>query len=173
MIPPDMNLPLDAAVYAEHSDTRKPVSKGWNTRVFNRREVQEGPSIRLDPATGVVTLGPGVYHITGCSMVTYDDLDPHPTAPGWNTELRPNAGYCRLRYAADVDCKNELAIAVGTISNANMVPSLIETYVKVAQSEEIILEHQVGDDHLDGIYLQDTGVGSTWHVFARLAIRRL
>ena len=92
-------------------------------------------------------------------------------SPGWNTKSRPNGGYCRVRYARDTNCKNEQAIVVGTISNANMVPSLFETYLKVAYQTDIVLEHQVGD-LVTGIYLQDNSVNSSWHVFARIAIRR-
>ena len=36
---------------------------GWNTRILNRREAQEGSSIALDDKTGVISLDPGVYHV--------------------------------------------------------------------------------------------------------------
>lgn len=57
----------DFAVYAEHSDSNKGMVSfgktpydGWNPRVFNRTEVHPaGGSIRLEPKTGVVMLGPG------------------------------------------------------------------------------------------------------------------
>lgn len=168
-----MSLPADFAVYAEHSDKLVKVAGGWNPRIFNRTEVEEGSSIRFDARAGVLRLGPGVYHITGSSQVTYDDLDPDPPTPGWNTEPRPNGGYSRLRYAADVDCKNEKAIVVGTISNANMLPSLIETYLDVPEYAELVYEHQVGFGTIEGIYLEDDATGSTWHVFARISIRRV
>lgn len=167
-----MPLPADIAVYAEHSNSRKPVAKGWNARVFNRTEVEVGSSIRRDDRTGVITLGPGVYHITGSSQVTYNDLNPHPSSAGWNTELRPNGGYCRLRHAADEGCANEQALVVGTISNANMLPSLIDTHLDVRHGAELVLEHQVGDT-VAGIYLQDDATGSPWHVFARIIIHRV
>lgn len=170
-----MTVPADFAVYAEHSDARVEVKGGWNVRLFNRTEMQEGSNIGLDDATGVITLGPGLYHITGSSQVTYNDLAPHPSSPGWNTEIRPNGGYCRLRYVEDQGCGNERAIVVGTISNANMLPSLVDTYLDVPHSAQIVLEHQVGfsDDDVQGIYLQDDATGSTWHVFARIALRRI
>lgn len=167
-------MPLtDLSVFAEHSDTRKPMQPGWNVRVFNRTEAQQGSGIRRDPASGVVSLGPGVYHVTGSSQVTYNDLTNHPDQPGWNTEPIPNGGYCRLCYADNHGgtVGNEDAIAVGTLSNANMVPSLIDTWLDVPLGAEIVLEHQVGDVVKD-IYLQDNAVNSTWHVFARIAITR-
>jgi hypothetical protein len=167
-----MSQRTDLAVYAEHSGSRKKVQMGWNVRVFNVEEMQVGSAIELDRKSGVIGLGPGVYHITGSSQVTYNDLDPHPTSPGWNTEVRPNGGYCRLRHAADVGCGNEQAIVVGTISNANMLPSLIDTYLDVPHHAEVVLEHQVGDA-VDGIYLQDDATGSPWHVFARVTVRRV
>ncbi|HEX6371635.1 MAG TPA: hypothetical protein VF006_22130 [Longimicrobium sp.] len=165
--------PTDLAVYAEHSDTRKPMLPGWNVRVFNRTEAQQGSVIRRDPGSGVIALGPGVYHITGSSQVTYNDLTEHPDEPGWNTEPIPNGGYCRLCYADHHGgtMGNEDAIAVGTISSANMLPSLIDTWLDVPRGAEIVLEHQVGDLVKD-IYLQDNSVNSTWHVFARMAIAR-
>lgn len=165
--------PTDLAVFAEHSDTRKPMLPGWNVRVFNRTEAQQGSGIRRDPASGVISLGPGVYHITGSSQVTYNDLTEHPEEPGWNTEPIPNGGYCRLCFAGKHGgtVGNQDAIAVGTISSANMLPSLIDTWLDVPGGAEIVLEHQVGDAVKD-IYLQDNAVHSTWHVFARVAIAR-
>lgn len=168
-----MSLPADFAVYAEHSDKLVKVESGWNPRNFNRTEVEEGSSIRFDAKAGILRLGPGVYHITGSSQVTYNDLDPHPSAPGWPTEVRPNGGYSRLRYAADAGCPNEQAIVVGTISNANMLPSLIDTYLDVPENVELVYEHQVGFGTIEGIYLEDNATGSTWHVFARIAIRKV
>lgn len=171
-----MSKAADIAVYAEHSDSQKIVQPGWNARVFNRVEMELGSAIRRSGETGVITLGPGVYHITGSSQVTYDDLAPHPRTPGWNTEARPNGGYCRLRHTSALppaQIKNEEAIVVGTISNANMLPSLIDAYLDVPYRAEIVLEHQVGDDGVEGIYLQDNAVGSPWHVFARIAIHRV
>lgn len=170
-----MNLPADFAVYAEHSDSRDPMLPGWNPRMFNRIEVQEGSNIRLDEDTGKIVLRSGLYHITGSSQVTYNDLAPDPSSPGWNTEIRPNGGYCRLRYAADGGCGNEKAIVVGTISNANMVPSMVDTYLDVPHGAEIVFEHQVGftGEDVKGIYRQDDATGSTWHIFARIAVRRV
>jgi ABC-type amino acid transport substrate-binding protein len=168
-----MKLPADMAVYAEHSDTRKDMGKAWTPRIFNRTEVLEGSAISVNDRTGVISLGPGVYRITGSSAVTYNDLTDHPDEPGWNTKAIPNGGYCRLRHAADgADCGNEKAIVVGTISNANMLPSFIDTWLDVPEKAELVLEHQVGD-LVEGIYLQDDTQHSSWHVFARVAIHRV
>lgn len=166
-----MDRPADIAVYAEHSDSRKPAVAGWNVRVFNRTEFSQGNGIVLDSDNTVIKLAPGVYQISASSIATYDDMFPGP-AQGWGTEQRPNGGYCRLRRKADADCKNEKAIAIGTISNANMLPSLIDTYFKTTEPVEIVLEHQVGDQ-VAGIYFQDNATNSSWHVFARIAIRAL
>lgn len=165
-------LPIDLAVYAEHSPTLKKVQPGWNVRVFNKTEIEEGSSIRCDQTTGIISLNPGVYHISGSSIVTYNNLDPHPDGAGWPTKPRPNAGYCRLRYASDAGCGNEKAIVVGTISSANLIPSLAETYLDVPRFAQIVLEHQVGDA-VAGIYLEDNSANSPWHVFARISIRRV
>jgi hypothetical protein len=183
--PPGAAVAHDVAVYSEMSPGGlKKIGPGWNTRVFNKAEVPppSGSSISVDMSTGHVTLKRGTYHISASSQVTYNDLKVDPAAPGWITHERPNGGYVRLRDAtltADPTTKmiaNEDAIVVGTISNANMVPSLIDTYFTVtAESMTLLLEHQVGDV-VDGIYLQDDTAGtftSAWHVFARIAIRKL
>ena len=164
-------MKVDVAVYAEHSDSLKPMVAGWNPRLFNRTEVHEGKRIRLDKTGGVIHLGPGIYHITGSSLVTYDDFFKGPTQ-GWGIETRPNGGYCRLRYKKDVGAKNEKAIVIGTIGNANMLPSMIDTYLRVPKTAELVLDHQAGDQ-VGGIYLQDNSNNSPWHVFARIAIRRV
>ena len=75
--------------------------------------------------TGIVVLQPGLYHITGSSLVTYDDLAADRKV---TTDAEPYAGYCRLRRATDVACDNKIAIAIGTMSTANMLPSMFETY---------------------------------------------
>jgi|GEM_PF-3114650 len=168
-----MKLPADRAVYAEHSDSQKRMEPGWCPRVFNRTEVQEGSSIACDPLSGVITLDRGVYHITGSSQVTYNDDTVHPLEPGWPTKPIPNGGYCRLRYASDpADSGNEKAIVVGTISSANMLPSVIDTWLDVPDATGIVLEHQVGD-LVDGIFLQDDAQNSPWHVFARITLVRV
>lgn len=170
----------EIAVYAEHSDAKKPMvlhpelpprDQGWNVRVFNRTEIEKGGSIRREEGNGVVVLRPGLYHVTGCSLVTYDDW----AAAGRVTmDTQPLAGYCRLRYAEDVGCGNEKAIAIGTMSTANMLASMIDTYLEVeaGTTARIVLEHQVGNE-VDHIYLQGIWANSSWHVFARISIRRL
>jgi hypothetical protein len=171
-----MKLPADIAVYAEYSDSRKPVVAGWNARVFNQVQIQEGSNLQLDRTNGTITARTGLYHITGSSQVTYGDygeLEPGlPKGEGWPTLVVPNGGYCRLRYAKDVNCKNEQAIVVGTISNANMLPSMIDTILDVPEQAELVLEHQVGAK-VAGIYLQDNAVNSRWHIFAQISLRRI
>jgi hypothetical protein len=166
------------AVFAEHSDSKKPMvldatqeprSQGWNVRVFNRTEALKGTSIRLEPGTGVVRLAAGLYRVSATSLVTYDDMAADGKV---TTDAEPLGGYCRLRRAADVGCDNEQAIAVGTMSSANMLPSMIETYVDLAEETAVVLEHQVGN-RLDHLYLQGVWEKSSWHVFARIAIQKL
>ncbi|MCV7195553.1 hypothetical protein [Mycobacterium angelicum] len=169
------------AVYAEYALTNKPVVPGWNTRVFNTREVQEGQSISLDDKTGVVTLQPGRYHITASSIVNYYDSANLTTIPMNPT---PAAGYARLRRLEDatppnakptlhlINSSNSKALSVGTGSNADVIPSLMETFLKVDTETKLVVEHQVGDQVKD-IYLQVNGNGSIWHINARIAIQRL
>jgi hypothetical protein len=141
-----------------------------NTRLFNRVEAQSGDSIKLDKSTGVVTLKPGTYHITATSIVTY--YDPATDTDGRVTnQARSWGGYSRLRYR-DKPARQDKAIAIGTISSANMLPSTIDTYLKVDKEAEIMLDHQSGA-HVEGLYLQVAVGGSADHVFARISILRL
>lgn len=169
------------AVYAEYSLSNKPMVAGWNTRVFNTREVQEGQSISLDDQTGVVTLKAGRYHITASSLVNLYDMAHLTTIP---MSMAPPAGYARLRYLEDalppdviptpevINDSNKKALSVGTGSNANGIPSFMETFLKVDTEAKLVVEHQIGDDVKD-IYLQVNGNGSVWHINARISIRRL
>jgi hypothetical protein len=160
----------DCAVYAEYSDSDKPMRPGANPRVFNRVEVESAGSTRLDPCTGVVTLRPGTYHVTACSIVT--PYDPAADTDGRvSPQPRPYGGYCRLRHR-DRPERDDPPIALGTISNANMLPSLIDTYLRTEREVEVVLDHQAGE-HVDGLYLQVAVGGSSWHVFARISIHRL
>jgi hypothetical protein len=168
----------EIAVYAEHSDSYKPMvtdptlpplQQGWNIRVFNRTEVRRANAIHLEQGTGVVTLGPGLYHINAISIVTYDGvLKPGTTGP----YVAPYVGYCRLRYVDTPACPNEDAIAIGTMSTADMGASTIDTWLEVKETARIVLEHQVGND-VRNLYLQGLWEGSSWHVFARIGIQRL
>lgn len=161
----------DCAVYAEWSDSDKPMKPEASIRVFNRVEVESQGSTRLNLETGGVTLQPGTYHITASSIVT--PYHPDKDTDGRVTpQMRPWGGYARLRYA-DKPAREDTPIALGTISNVNMLPSLIDTFLRVEDAEaEIMLDHQAGAE-VDGLYLQVAVTGSSWHVFARIAIQRL
>jgi len=160
----------DCAVFSEYSDSDKPMAPGANTRVFNRVEVESAGAIRLEEGTGVVTLMPGVYHITASSIIT--PYDPRTDTDGRvSPQARPWGGYCRLRYR-DKPAREDTPIALGTISNANMIPSLIDTFLRADHPVEIVLDHQAGEE-VEGLYLQVAVTGSSWHVFARIAIQRL
>jgi hypothetical protein len=144
---------------------------GVNVRVFNRVDVQSGGSIRLDLATGVVTLRPGMYHVTASSIVTpYDPLAPDAATRVPDAD-RPFGAYCRLRRR-DKPAREDTPIALGTISSTNMIPSLVDTFVRADEELEIVLEHQAGGE-VGGLYLQVRAGGSADHVFARISIHRL
>ena len=161
----------DCAVFSEYSDSDKPMQPGANVRVFNRVEVESGGSIRLDRATGVVTLRPGTYHVTASSIVTPYDPEAADAATRVPDEPRPLGGYCRLRYR-NKPAREDPPIALGTISSTNMIPSLVDTFVRTDKEIEIVLEHQAGGE-VGGLYLQVRAGGSADHVFARISIHRL
>lgn len=157
------------AVFAEHSPTTKLMQPGMNTRVFNVVETQSGNDVQLDLETGVITLAPGTYHITGFSSTAYATQEPPEMVA---TRAPANGGYCRLRHASDSAEDRDAGIVFGGISTANVVPSLIETYFATEVTAQIVLEHQCGSNVSD-VCLQSDAGGSTKHVFARLCIRRL
>jgi hypothetical protein len=165
------------AVFAEYSPVIKPARTGMNTRVFNRVEARSADgAIQLDEQTGVVTLPPGTYHMTGFSTVVYYTGDEPPEMVEPRTPA--SGGYCRLRRLRVGETVEESAedrdagFVFGSISTANAVPSLVETYFTTAEAARIVMEHQSGSDPKD-IYLQVYSNGSSAHVFARLSIRRL
>jgi hypothetical protein len=172
---------VDYAVYAEYSLSSKPMVAGWNTRVFNKREVEDGKNISLDDQTGVVTLKPGLYRITAMSLVNYADPANPTIIP---TTLTPPAGYARLRYLADalppdtvptvdvINTSNAKALSVGTGSDANALPSFMDTFLKVTDEAKLVVEHQVGED-VKGLYLQVNENDSVWHINARITIQRI
>jgi hypothetical protein len=171
----------DYAVYAEYSLSNKPMVAGWNARVFNKKEVQESSNINLDDRTGVVTLQAGLYHVTAMSLVNSYDMANTAVIP---TLMAPPAGYARLRYLEDalapdvvptidvLNASNAKALSIGTGSDANALPSFMDTYVRVKDKANLVVEHQVGNE-VKGIYLQVNANGSMWHVNARISIQRL
>ncbi len=169
------------AVFTEFSPDSKMMTPGFNARVFTDAEQQRGHSIQCDFATGVVTLAPGSYHVSGFSMATYNSGSEPPEM----TTIRSPAaaGYCRLRsfdpkrQAAPSDMRsipNEDAsvICIGSPCTPNMTPSLFEAYYTTEQEARILVEHQMGHAP-DRIFLRVYAEKSRWHAFARIAIRKL
>jgi hypothetical protein len=169
----------DYAVFTEFSPDTKPAKPGWNRRVFTDTDARKGAAIQCDFTTGIVTLAPGAYHISGLSMVAYFTNDDPPETIV--TRSPASAGYCRLRsFDAAVDPANlrELPnsdpriICIGSPSTANLVPSLFETFCEIDKPVQILLEHQSGSKP-EQIYLRVFVENSKWHAFARISIRGL
>jgi hypothetical protein len=161
-------LSFEYAVFCEYSLSLKPVEAGANVRVFNRVEAPSAGAITLDTNTGAITLTEGTYRVSAVSIVTpYQEGDTEQVT----LTPKPYGGYCRLRDLHK-PLRGDPAIAIGTISNANMLPSTIDTFVEVRGKTEIVLEHQVGA-HPEGLYLQVNAGGSADHIFARINIQRL
>ena len=70
-----MTSSAEYAVFTEFSPDTKPAMPGWNRRVFTDTDVRKGTAIQCDFKTGIVTLAPGAYHISGLSMVAYFTKD--------------------------------------------------------------------------------------------------
>jgi hypothetical protein len=169
------------AVFTEFSPENKLMKPGWNRRVFTDTDARKGTAIQCDFATGIVTLAPGAYHITGLSIVAYNSGGEPPEM----TTIRApaSAGYCRLRTfdpKVDVESTNLHAldngdpavICIGSPSSANLVPSLFESFYETDKTAQILLEHQSGTKP-EQIYLRVFVQNSRWHALARISIRRL
>jgi hypothetical protein len=171
---------LDYAVFTELSPESKLLKGGWNTRVFTDTDSRKGNTIRCDFATGIVTVAPGIYHLSGVSVVAYTSGGEPPEM----TTIRApaSAGYCRLRTLGstplidpgmlDVSNDDPSVICIGSPNTANLTPSLFEAYFEADRPTQMILEHQSGSNP-EQIYLRVFTQNSKWHAMARIAIRKI
>ncbi len=171
---------LDYAIFTELSPDSKLLKGGWNTRVFTNTDSRKGNAIQCDFATGIVTVAPGVYHISGLSIVAYTSGGEPPEM----TTIRApaSAGYCRLRTLGsppvidpgmrDVSNDDPSVICIGSSNTANLTPSLFEAYFETDRPVRLILEHQSGSKP-EQIYLRVYVENSKWHAFARIGIRKI
>ena len=176
-----MSSSAEYAVFTELSPDTKPATPGFNRRVFTDTDIHKGSAIQCDFATGIVTLAAGAYQISGHSMVAYFTKDDPPETIV--TRSPASAGYCRLRrFDPDVVVNpanmRELpnsdpsVLCIGSPGTANLVPSLFETFYETDRPAQLLMEHQSGSKP-EQIYLRVFVGNSKWHVFARIAIRRL
>lgn len=171
----------DYAVFTEFSPDTRPIKGGWNTRVFTDTDAKRGDSVRCDFATGIITLAPGSYRITGYSMVVYNSGGEPPEMA---TIRAPAAGgYARLRRhdpKAVVDPSNmrglensdPSVISIGSPSTPNLTPSIFEAYYTTEKETQILVEHQSGS-RPDRIYSRINIENSKWHALARISIQRI
>ena len=167
----------DYAVFTEMSPESKLLKAGWNARVFTDTDARNGNAIQCDFATGIVTVAPGTYHISGLSVVTYNTGGEPPEMA--TVRSPASAGYCRLRIPSATNdnaetIKNEhpSVKCIGSGATANMGASLFETYLTATAQTKLVLEHQAGGNPQQ-IYLRVYTQNSKWHVQARISIRRL
>ena len=171
---------LDYAIFTELSPASKPLKRGWNTRVFTNSDARKGDAIQCGFATGIVTVAPGVYHISGMSMVAYMSGSEPPEMA--TIRAPASAGYCRLRRLSStpsidpgmraISNDDPSVVCVGSTTTANLTPSLIEAYFETNQPASLVLEHQSGSDP-EQIYLRVFTQNSKWHAMARIAIRKI
>jgi hypothetical protein len=158
------------AIYAEFAKSNLRMQNGLNRRIFNTTEVETGPNIRRDD-TGVITLLPGTYRITGFSMVTMQTTFSPPV-------VKSNyPGYC-LVYDTDQEANaRDTHICVGTpATSSECNPSIFECVITCRQPRQISVGHQSGNDLLEPIYLtvyDVAGETSPYHVCARIAIYQM
>jgi hypothetical protein len=177
----DAEAASDYAVFTELSPESKLMQPGWNRRIFTNTDSRKGDAVQCDFATGVLTLTPGSYQLSGMSMVLYGAAGDPPET----TTIRSPAaaGYCRLRTfdpSSRVDTSSLRAldngdpsvICIGSPASANMVPSVFDAFLEAGKPTQLVLEHQSGDKP-DQIYLRVYTEKSKWHALARISIRRL
>lgn len=164
------------AIFAEDSPaTKDMVASKMNSRVFTFNEVSSpGRRIQRDPDTGVVTVEPGTYHVTGFSQVCYD-YDASSTHIGdqtIKTESFSNAGYCVLRHDGDGTAADDVNIVIGSMSNANCDASMFDAIFSTGSQAKLILEHQSGNSVTEPqIVLRNQPQSKTdKYIMARLAI---
>jgi hypothetical protein len=162
------------AIFAEYARERNILMKnGLNRRVFNVTEAIHGADIRLE-ADGSVLVLPGVYRITGFSMVTMQAKMAPPVMLN-NTNY---PGYCLL-YPREHEADNPLGnnIAIGSPATAfDTCPSLFDFVFACERPTYICVGHQSGEHLNDEVYLSVydvDGIPSEYHVFARIAINRM
>jgi hypothetical protein len=171
---------LDFAVFTELSPESKVLKGGWNTRVFTNADARKGNAIACDFATGIVTVAPGANHIGGLSQVAYLSGDEPPEMA--TIRAPASAGYCRLRMLGpdaiidprmrDIGNDDASVLCVGSVSTANLSPSLFETYFETDRPARMLLEHQAGSNP-EQVYLRVFTQASEWHVMARIGIRQI
>jgi hypothetical protein len=171
---------LEYAVFTELSPASKALKGGWNTRVFTGSDARKGDAIACDFATGIVTVAPGAYHIGGMSIVAYMSGDEPPEMA--TIRAPASAGYCRLRALGsepvvdpgmrDIGNDDPSVLCVGSVTTANLSPSLFETYFETDRPARMLLEHQSGSEP-EQICLRVFTQNSKWHVMARIGIRRM
>lgn len=152
----------------EHGDSNKGklAQSGFNRRTFNTVEVQRGDEARLSQADGVITLAPGLYHIVACSILTAVGSDS--THPGYCVLRHPNIDLPGPDTGGDVGAR---FLASGTIANAAMgTASMIDTYLEVSETTQIVVEHQVLMQEGQDVYLQLAANDSSNHVMARIRV---
>jgi hypothetical protein len=171
---------LDYAVFTEFSPESKLLKGGWNTRVFTSTDSLKGDAIQCDFATGIVTIAPGVYHMTGMSIVAHNSGGEPPEM----TTIRAPAaaGYCRLRKLGsdaiidpgmlDISNDDPSVICVGSPSSANLSPSLFEAYFETDRPARMVLEHQAGSNPQQ-VHLRVFIQSSKWHAAARIGIWKI
>lgn len=162
--------PLSHAIYAEFAKANVKMADGLNRRIFNTTEAEFGHNIRRDDK-GVVTLLPGVYRITGFSMVTMQiTMEPPVVKSNY-------PGYC-LVYETDQEANaRDTHLCVGTpATSAECNPSQFELIVECDRPRQISVGHQAGIKLLEDIYINVydvAGEKSPYHVFARIAIYQM
>lgn len=164
------------AIYGEYARTaNKVMQNGLNRRLFNKREAEHGPHIRLQE-DGSIRLLPGMYRMTGFSTVTMQTAMTPSVVQGSNFP-----GYCLVYRTADENSGEALlanAISIGSPTAADALsPSLFDAALTIDEETSICVGHQAGDD-LGGqvwlsIYQPAGGVPSDYHAVARIAITRL
>ncbi|MAC45390.1 MAG: hypothetical protein CMI12_00860 [Oceanospirillum sp.] len=147
------------AVYSEYSNQKASLQQGANIRKFTHVDSEQGDSITLMPETGVIRLKQGLYHITASAATGVD-----------GAEANTHEAYCQLSYACQTKAQQG-PISIGSQAVPDMIPSLVDTFLRVDDDTGIVLEYQVdhSGEKASTLAENDTNL----QVFSRISILKM
>lgn len=146
------------AVYSEYSNQSASLQPGTNIRRFTHVDSEQGDSISLMPETGVIRLKQGLYHITASAATGIDGANSNQEA------------YCQLSYACQIKAQQG-PISIGSQAVPDMIPSLVDTFLRVDDDTSIVLEYQI--DQSTAKETLQVNSDSKLQVFSRISILKM
>lgn len=154
------------AVYSEYSNKRTSLQPGASVRIFNHVDSEQGESIQLCPDTGIIHLKQGTYHITA-SAASGMDTNTNTDIQTYSLE---NEAYCQLSYASKLE-QDQAPISIGSQACHDMMPSLLDTCLRVEVNASIVLEYLIDSQERSAKPALEDDSGLC--VFSRISILKM